>query len=387
MIYFLELNKGKEAHSSLNYSMIKVLSVRERDITIFSSALHFEAIGLDSADLAHVTFSPIHVIDGNWTSWFSKVIVEIVNTLKIFKRARRERVNFIYISSLFPISHLFVRIIMLFFPMQHVIIGLHGEMEFLRSNKSRRLRFLGWFLKLSFLIPAPSNFRYLVFGSIIKRNIIISKFLPEEMLLSIDHPYDYRSQTADVNFFEHTINFGTIGIGSINKKTQNLFLLADSFKEEVLSSKISFHLIGTMLSNLEPYVNPYVNTNGTNNMLSKEDFDSQISALHYSLFFYDNDFYKLCASGAFFDSVKLSKPILALKNDFFVYYFEKLGNIGYLFNDLEEMKAKIADIMQGHCDIEYEMQLSNLKNAKQRLSIPNIAHDFFSQLKDSSFCI
>ncbi|HAU54951.1 MAG TPA: hypothetical protein DCW66_17515 [Sphingobacterium sp.] len=385
MVYFVELSKGNEAHSSLNYSMVKVLSLNCVDLKVFSSGRHFSAIQLNDEDMKKISYQPIRVIEGNWKSWFAKVILESYNAFQVFRKAQRDNPHFVYISSVFPISQLLIIIIKKFFPTIHIIIGLHGEMEFLKSNKSTKLRFLGWFLKKSFKIHAK-NVKYLVFGNVIKENLKAYDFLPTNSLLSIDHPYDYREVHPPNSSKLNSLNLGTIGIGSINKRTHNLFLLADTFKNQVLSNEISLNLIGTMLPDLEPFVNAYVKTNGSNMILSKREFEDKISELHYSLFFYDNEFYSLCASGAFFDAVKFEKPILAIKNDYFSYYFDRLGNIGHLFDNLEDMVSKIEALLSGGFEKEYNEQVENLQKAKKTLSIENISRDFFYQLRDTGFC-
>ncbi|WP_343567416.1 hypothetical protein [Sphingobacterium sp.] len=365
--------------------MIKVLSLKCVDLKVFSSEQHLRAIHLDEKDMKKVSYQSIRVIEGNWKSWFGKVFLESYNAVKIFRKARIDRPSFVYISSVFPISQLFIKIIKKFFPDIHVIIGLHGEMEFLKSNKSSKLRFLGWFLKNSFKIRG-NNLKYLVFGDVIKENLKAYNFLPPTSLLSIDHPYDYRDGNRPNLSKLNGLKLGTIGIGSVNKRTHNLFLLAEAFKNQVLSNEVSFGLIGTMLPDLEPFVNAYVKTNGSNMILSKKEFEDKIFELHYSLFFYDNEFYSLCASGAFFDAVKFEKPILAIKNDYFSYYFDRLGNIGYLFDNLEDMKVKIAMLLFDNYEQEYLQQVANLQRAKRTLSIENISRDFFYQLRDTGFC-
>lgn len=385
MIYFVELSKGNEAHSSLNYSMIKVLSLKCVDLKVFSSERHFRAIQLEREDVKRVKFRSIRVIEGNWRSWFGKVLLESYNAFQVLRSASRDKPNFVYISSAFPISQFFIKIITMSFPNIRVILGLHGEMEFLKSDKSKKLRFLGWFLKRSFKMHAK-NVKYLVFGDVIKENLKAYNFLPPTSLLSIDHPYDYRVGKRPNLSKLNGLKLGTIGIGSVNKRTNNLFLLADAFKNQVLSDEISFNLIGTMLPDLEPFVNAYVKTNGSNMILSKKEFEDKIFELHYSLFFYDNEFYSLCASGAFFDAVKFEKPILAIKNDYFSYYFDRLGNIGYLFDNLEDMKVKIAALLCEDYEKEYLQQIENLQEAKRTLCIENISRDFFYQLRDTGFC-
>jgi hypothetical protein len=381
MIYYLELNKSNDAHSALNLSMVKVIMCCHKNITLFSSEAHRNAMGVGTLNEMKVDYISIKVIDGGWKSWFSKVFLEGYNIFTILRKANKNKVNFVYLSSIFPISHLFLKLIKKLYPKVRLIVGLHGELEFVREGKEAKLRFLGMFLKYSFKISSNSNLKYLVFGSIIKSNFIKYNLLSPESLLSIDHPYNYSWNKSIILSLNTTIKFGTIGIGSLNKKTEKLFALAEHFRNDVSSNKICFELIGTMLPNLERFINPYVKTNGINKMLPRYEFDNQIMELNYSLFFYDNSFYKLCASGAFFDAIKFDKPIFALKNDFFEYYFEKLGNIGFLFSNLDEMKDQIALIINGNFHNVYYIQVENLKRAKQTLSIENISRDFFTQLE------
>jgi len=84
--------------------------------------------------------------------------------------------------------------------------------------------------------------------------------------------------------------------------------------------------------------------------------------------------------------VKFEKPILAIKNDYFSYYFDRLGNIGHLFDNLEDMVSKIEALLSGGYEKEYNEQVENLQKAKKTLSIENISRDFFYQLRDTGFC-
>ena len=52
---------------------------------------------------------------------------------------------------------------------------------------------------------------------------------------------------------------------------------------------------------------------------------------------YNRESYKLTASGAILEAIWNLKPIFAIKNAYFEYLFNKFGNIGELFDDVENL--------------------------------------------------
>ena len=80
---------------------------------------------------------------------------------------------------------------------------------------------------------------------------------------------------------------------------------------------------------------------GKDNFIERKEFENLISDIDYALYFYTKDKYKITASGAVLDAINARKPIIALKNDYFSYLFGKYGQIGYLFESIEEMGNRI----------------------------------------------
>jgi hypothetical protein len=95
--------------------------------------------------------------------------------------------------------------------------------------------------------------------------------------------------------------------------------------------------------------------------------------------FYPKEAYQFMPSGVFFDAIKLEKPIIAIRNSFFEYYFSLLGNIGFLVDDLVEMKVLIGKLDRGEIDC-YKEQLNHLHQAKEMLSIESIKAQLLKQL-------
>ncbi len=117
-------------------------------------------------------------------------------------------------------------------------------------------------------------------------------------------------------------------------------------------------------------------TPSRNDFMPRTDYENAISSLHYILFFYPNSMYRYIASGAFFDAISFEKPIIAIRNSFFEYYFNRYGEIGYLCDNLEEMSYYLSNINHER----YKLQLQNIKQAKKDLSLENISKRLRSQL-------
>ena len=111
-------------------------------------------------------------------------------------------------------------------------------------------------------------------------------------------------------------------------------------------------------------------------MLNEEQFNNYIEELDYILYFYPSSSYKLTASAAIFDAIFREKPIIAIKNDYFEYIFNKNKNIGYLCKDFEELRNKIEEISNEKRGDEYSYQKNELKKLKKYFSPESIAYKF-----------
>ena len=380
MIYFVEPNKRGDAHTVINACMLAILAKSE-EVRFFGSRPHIEGIKkLIPADLG-VQFSAMQVIDGSAKSWIFKESLEMYNLLRLLAKAKRKGVRFVFISSVFPMALYFLKVIRRMFPGVKIIIGLHGELEFVRKDKERKLRFLGFFLKKAFRLGGDANSKYLIYGESIRLNLVHEGLLREEEIIVIDHPYLYKVRDSAADGSLHSpLRFGSIGLATLNKRTHLIFKLAEALKDAINEKRVAFSIVGRLLGELDAYSNEYVSYSKEGKHMDRQAFDKGIDSLDYSLYFYDNSFYQLSASGALFDAISFEKPILALYNDYFAFYFKRLGPIGYLFEDLKGMEDKIASIINGECGEEYAEMTANMRNAKKLLSNDTISEEFWRQV-------
>jgi hypothetical protein len=378
MIVVLELNQAGESHVVVNSALLNIIGKIFNDrLCFFSEKEHSYLVQQSFNDDANIECYPYKQIK-NFKFFLIKEIVSFFKLLQILFFTGRKKVKLLFITSITPPSLFFLKLLLPLFGCK-IIVTLHGELEFLRENKKGFWKCWGWILKVALRLRSKSDLKYLVFGGIIKSNLLQTVKLNPDNILVIDHPFIYNdisNKTVDTG----NIKLGIVGVASVHKRSHKIFKIAEGFREEITDSQVCFEIVGRVLPNIHSYVNEYVRYSLKNDLIDRDSFENRVANLDYLLFFYDNDYYKLCSSGAFFDAVNFEKPILAIKNDFFCYYFNKLGNIGYLFDSETELSLKIKDILTDFPAEEYSKQVNNLKNAKKLLSLSSISESLYSQL-------
>ena len=160
-----------------------------------------------------------------------------------------------------------------------------------------------------------------------------------------------------------------------------LAMKGDKAEEELEEAKKAIKLLGGKVENIDTSPHTLINWIGKDETIPRTDFDKYINELNFILFLYPTNSYKLTASGAITDAIRLHIPILSLKNDFFC---DLIGNnsIGYLKDTIEELANTIRTIITTKESIDYNENFSKLIN---KTSIPNIAKLLNTSLQEKHF--
>lgn len=244
---------------------------------------------------------------------------------------------------------------LIFSSKEEIYFFLHG-LDKLEQKDKEMYKYLKFLFKFR---NNKEKHKYIVLGKNIRENLV--EIFPEmkEQIFYIDHPYsfekEYEYKNLNANF-----NLGTVGITSLEKGLENTFYFIEKLEE-----KYNFKHIGKSIDKIpikfERYF-PY-----RNDLLEKEKFEKEILKLDYILILYPKDSYKLTASGVYFDCIKYNKPLLGLRNEYFEYMFKKYGEIGKLFDSLEEIIVYISQDKQ-ILDLDYNIFHENMKNIKKVLN-------------------
>ncbi|RKD90775.1 glycosyltransferase [Mangrovibacterium diazotrophicum] len=388
MITLIDSFRHGEEHAPFNAAFIEVISecFKTEEIKIFSQKDHLSAIEniqkQNKANESNRSYCEVKGIDSKTgtSSLFLSYFIATIQDLKLLLKSRSKSFFFTTVN---PLSLPFVKLLTIL-SKKKVCVVIHGELEYLNRENERSLklqtRLLRKWYRFFFWKFLSKNFYYILLGTSIKANLesLAPAHFAKANFLTIDHPYFYNNRENTLSF-SNPVRLGTVGHAAVVKGSHKIFELAKLKEKEILANSFELKIIGHVSPGMREFQNNLVETPENKEFLSRNEYEQKIMALHYIIFFYPSSMYEYIASGAFFDAIKFEKPIIALRNSFFESYFEKYGNLGFLAKNLTE----ISDYLQKVDSTIYNEQLSNLKKAKQDLSIKKISERFKTQLENS----
>ncbi|WP_372483391.1 hypothetical protein AB9J70_08225 [Elizabethkingia anophelis] len=386
MIYAVELQMQGGKHVGVNSSMLKVLeNTSSQEIVVICDEKHAELLKKNYTynNLTWNTF--LFSGDKELRKLFIpfKVMREVVLAIKIFYSAKKTKSEYIFFFSSFPFTQIFLNLFSILFK-QRIILCQHGELGVLSMRKPKLLsKIFGYVQKIFFKFRGKYT-TVLFYGEPIKNSFF--KLFPhyrKENVIVVDHPYNFNSKSI-LNSSEKKlpIVISGIGTGLMNKNSHLIYELAQSFEKEIKHGLIQFRHIGNISDEVLSYKNDLVENIGNQEFMERDAFEEEIRKADIFVYFFKKDtLYDLCPSGTFFDAIKYQKPILALENPFFEYYINKLGEIGWLFQDILKMRDFVnANIIRNNNleDLLFEVS-QNLEKSRDILSLEQIAKQFAAQ--------
>lgn len=378
----IDLNMTGFGHFEFNKNIINLIS-KNRSMIFYGESKLVDIIFKNCTYKNNIKFNKFFFPEANSKIklLFREILAIIYITLIFISLINRKKTIEVYFLSVIPLTHFYVKLINIFFSYK-VTIFLHGELEAFKENTNLPSFKYYYSIACKAIRIFNNQFKYIVLGESILKNL--NKFIKTENINFIDHPYSF-DKIFQPETNNQTINFGIVGKAILGEKNSHLIFKLAEFIRKKAQSNINnpkFTIIGTLSKNLLSYSNNYVDFNEHAKMLSADEFETKILKLDFVLFFYNADSYKYTASGAFFDCVKYEIPFVAIKNDFFNYYQEKFGALGYLEDDYESIEKRILLIL----NTSEEDKINEIKVFKNNLrtmktTLKNNTNNFFENIK------
>lgn len=240
-----------------------------------------------------------------------------------------------------------------------VYVFLHGLDRVIERKKVIN------FLFLKMLRKKCKDYKYIVLGENIKQNL--TRIIPKlkERIFSIDHPYSFSKNNKN-KIFNNKIRISTCGITAYEKGLNNIYEFIDKIESDLEFNHIGKSAVEVQDKYLEYF--PY-----KNELISQEIYKKLIEELDYILILYPINSYKLTASGVYFDCIKFNKPLLGLRNEYFEYMFKKYGEIGKLFDSVDEIIEYLRNDRKILIE-EQEIFWENMENIRENLN-KNVERD------------
>ena len=348
-------------HAGFNAALLQTITLAfpKANILFLSEPGHGEMVRRRLQDVApaRISFDPFPVPSRS-VPVVRQFLTEIVICRRVLALARRRGAGAVVFSSLRGGSLLAAKMLMFVFGMRVVAMGvLHGELSMILGRQQRRPwnRALG--LKSALRWQAPRALRLMVLGESIKREV--AQVLPshrdiwrsmELVTLHVnDRPVNHRG-------LGQPMRFGFLGAAS--KGFGAFCQLAQSITQDCPNAQ--FEMVG-FLGNAELPENAKQYVTGLSETpLTSEEYGTRVESLTYCVGLDNPAHHRLAGSGTFVDGLLHAKPLIALRNPYLAYYFEIMGDIGYLCDSLDEVTACIKRILVEPPTERYARQVDNI---------------------------
>jgi len=210
--------------------------------------------------------------------------------------------------------------------------------QFVRSRRGRAL--LRW--------GNSADIRLVVLSQRLRNDVVAIIPGLAQTLHGITHPYLFTDAPVTPSALDPArITFAFIGNATLSKGFDDFVSLM-----EQTTSNARFELIGhlredcpSLLPRLKAQMakGRFVSTAANERLLTAE-YRARLATISYAVFPYRRLDYQFVASGAALDALWAAKPLIALRIPVFEELFNRLGDIGYLCEDLDELRATVEDL-------------------------------------------
>lgn len=347
------------AHEMYNASVLYMCANLTGELTCRTSKSNYKAIRniLANSLPENIHFKPTPTIGGSgkYTLLLRYIFGTMLDILYILFSGKQDII-------VMPFNNLFgLKSINWLNKLLHrrILICCHGEMEAIASDINRKgllSKILSHRCKRFFLsknLQISDGMYFSVLGDSIKQNL--NQYIDSNKMsqfVSMDHPYIFTEQIVKNIQNNELLKVGTAGAMS---KTKGLDLLIEYAKIcKAKNLKVAISHTGRVASSNDNELSQFINLPATTGELSRDIYDQRLLQLDYMLFFYSTTAYKITASGAIMDALSIEKPIIALRNDYFEYMFEKFGEFGYLVGNIDQMIETTERILRGELNDKFD---------------------------------
>jgi hypothetical protein len=367
-------------HSAVNAALIGTVAeaFQEEDLLFLAEAEHIRYVKsiLDEHSIT-VRYSETTIPPRALLEKHQRFAPDFRLYRNVFRVAHKNHANRIIFCSVMSPGLISIKALLMRYRDTVCLAILHHVLQDVIKRPSLRPHHLFFWLRFWLSFGNTHRLRYVVLGPRIKAKL--KQYVPRvsSYVSSIDHPYYFKDDCSAEPFADDVIHFGSYGVGSFDKGTDIFFRLADEIQSEKTKYKPMFTLVGYVWDEqLKAVPHDSANIPSLDVPMGQEAYEKYSSNVDYALFFNRPNAYELRASGAVLDAFSFLKPIIALKSPLTEYYFNKMGDIGYLCENRSVVKDTILDILETRPIDRYRQQQENILTQRVQFSPAGLSQKF-----------
>jgi glycosyltransferase involved in cell wall biosynthesis len=179
------------------------------------------------------------------------------------------------------------------------------------------------------------------------------------------------------------VQIGFVGQATEAKGIAAFLDTAAAFRERY-PGLVEFHLVGRVMPDSDLARFAVLDSEASEQHLSRQEFLDRLARLHFVFLPFKPGYYNLSASGALLDAITWLKPIIATRLPIVSDLFARFGDIGYLCNDPEEMRAALAEVVTRLDPARYREQTVAMRRARAA-RMPSVLADRYRGILSDGF--
>ena len=231
----------------------------------------------------------------------------------------------------------------------------------------------------------PPNLRYLILGESLLAEVrsVVPALRATTRAISLPQCFN-TAPAASSRLNPSAMSFGFLGIANEYKGFLEFLALADEFASE----RVRFEVIGRVSSECQTRFEEFQRRTASAKLVISADggrvpiesYRSRLASLSYTIFPYRAIDYRFVRSGAALDAIWAAKPMIAFRIPALEELFDRMGDVGYLCDNIEKLRATVADII-AHPPIErYAEQSANLFRGRDLFAGPAVGRELVDAL-------
>jgi hypothetical protein len=209
----------------------------------------------------------------------------------------------------------------------------------------------------------------LVYGDCIRDEI--KKYRPQAEFVSLDLPCPLTVTGISEQSSGKTI-FGAWHGGHLSVGVDTLVMLENALREYANDYEIRYK--GQLWNEIpKPPDTRIVCIDGGGKPLEPEVMNRFIDEMDYCIFVYPPDTYQFTASGGLLAVLSHLKPVIAFRTCYFEYVFDKLGDIGYLCDNTDEMTRIVQSLVKSPDRDRYRKQQETILHGMRNFAPEQLA--------------
>ena len=270
------------------------------------------------------------------------------NTVRrVFRIASRSTASLVLFSSATEIGLLLIKIQLAGSRLPVPVLAvMHGGLATIVPSAVRK-RFASLRgLRLVFRLPHPRRLRYVALGASILQSLRDFQPSAARHTVAMEIPFSWTVTrlTPATRFSGPGVTFGYFGVsGGRGKGFGEFVRIADEVRGKYPEAR--FMMVGHLSTDADRARFGAMRRDFPDSPLTQEEYAQRAREVTYAVSVTDPNVYRVGASTSFLDALSSIKPGIYLRNAYLDECFRSMGDIGYLCDTVEEVKARIVSVL------------------------------------------